>query len=374
MKYCKLCLQPDTRPNSNFINGLCPACNYHEQLPNVNWEARSRDLEDICRQIKNEPSSQYDCIIGVSGGKDSTRQALYVRDKLKLKPLLVCMSYPPEQLTERGAANISNLINLGFDVDIVSPSAPKWKELKREGFKKFVNSFRSTELALFTAVPKIAIQKKIKWIFWGENPALQVGDLKSMGKNGWDGNNVIAANTLSSGHQWMLENGHEKDLLNFYVYPTKMDFQKFKIQIVYLGWFLGNWSEVENGLYSITKGLTKRDHSVERTADLYGITALDEDFTPINQYIKYLKFGFGRITDYVNEDIRNGRITRKEGIRVIEKYDSAIDDEYVQKYCAYLNISQKFFEETLHSVVNKNLFKIEGKKIIPKFKVGYGIK
>lgn len=373
MIYCEKCLQPDTRPNSLFVNKKCPACNYHDQLFRVNWDARKKDLDEICIQIKSSKKGNYDCIIGVSGGKDSTRQALYVRDKLGLNPLLVCMSVPHEQLTERGAHNISNLINLGFDVDIVSPSAPKWKELKREGFVKFVNSFRSTELALFTAVPKIAIKKNIKWIFWGENPALQVGDLKSMGRNGWDGNNVISANTLSSGHQWMLDNGHTEKLLNFYTYPTREEFNENNLQIIYLGWFLGNWSEVENGMYSITRGLSKRTHTVDRTADLYGITALDEDFTPINQYIKYLKFGFGRITDYVNEDIRNARCSRNDGIKIIEKFDNVIDPKYVEDYCNYLEISFDFFYDTIHSIVNKDLFEIRGDEIIPKFKVGKGL-
>ena len=374
MIYCEKCLQPDTRPNTIFENNCCPACIYHNQIERVNWDARKLDLDQICSEIKKTSSGYYNCIIGVSGGKDSTRQSLYVRDKLGLNPLLVCLSMPHEQMSKRGADNISNLIELGFDVEMVSPSAPKWKELKREGFIKFVNSFRSTELTLFATVPKIAIQKNIKWIFWGENPALQVGDLKAMGRNGWDGNNVIAANTLSSGHQWMLDNGHLNELLNFYTYPSKKEFEQNNLQIVYLGWFLGNWSEVENGLYSVTKGLTTRTDPVNRTADLYGITALDEDFTPINQYIKYLKFGFGRITDYVNEDIRSGRCTREEGIKVVEQYDGAHDSYYIKSYCDYLQISIKFFNETIYPVINKKLFSINNGIITPEFRVGYGLK
>ena len=62
------------------------------------------------------PDQTFDCIIGVSGGKDSTRQALFIREKLKMRPLLVCCTYPPEQLTDLGAKNLSNLIKLGFDL------------------------------------------------------------------------------------------------------------------------------------------------------------------------------------------------------------------------------------------------------------------
>ena len=72
--------------------------------------------------------------LGVSGGKDSTRQALWVRDKLKLKPLLVCCSYPPEQLTILGAKNLSNLIELGFDLIVTSPAPKVGKNFYKAGF------------------------------------------------------------------------------------------------------------------------------------------------------------------------------------------------------------------------------------------------
>ena len=116
MKYCKRCLQPDTPPNSKFTpEGICPACDYFERLQFVDWQERYDILQDLLTLQKKKPRGKhrYDCIIGVSGGKDSSRQALWVRDKLGLNPLLACLSYPPEQVTERGTNNISNLIELG---------------------------------------------------------------------------------------------------------------------------------------------------------------------------------------------------------------------------------------------------------------------
>ena len=117
-----------------------------------------------------------------------------------------------------------------------------------------------------------------------------------------------------------------------------------------------------------------RSDPVEKTADLYGVTALDEDFTPINQYIKYVKYGFGRVTDYINEDLRNKRISRQQGIDIIEKYDSSIDKIYLKKYCNYLDLSVDDFGKLYLKNVNKNLFTIKNKKIIPKFQVGVGLK
>ena len=117
MKYCPNCLQPDTRPNTVFTpEGLCPAYNYWGLLAHVDWQERFEILKDVLAQYPRRPGQHWDCIIGVSGGKDSTRQALWARDKLGLNPLLACLTYPPQQVTERGVDNISQLIELGFDV------------------------------------------------------------------------------------------------------------------------------------------------------------------------------------------------------------------------------------------------------------------
>ena len=134
MKYCSRCLQPDTRPNTRFTgDGICPACDYFEKLQDVDWQERLDILEELLANRPGRPGQMYDCIIGVSGGKDSTRQALWARDKLGLRPLLACLSYPPEQVSERGVDNISNLIEHGFDVVISAPAPQVWRRLMRSG-------------------------------------------------------------------------------------------------------------------------------------------------------------------------------------------------------------------------------------------------
>ena len=89
---------------------------------------------------------------------------------------------------------------------------------------------------------------------------------------------------------------------------------------------------------------------------------------------KYYKYGFGRATDYANEEIRLGRMTRKEGIDLVEKYDSSCGDKYIESFCNYIRISKKQFWKQIHKSVNKKLFKIlPNKRIVPKFKVGFGL-
>ena len=378
MKYCNRCLQPDTRPNSKFNDhGICPACDYFESLQSVDWLERHDILQDLLAQHKKKRNRKrhFECIIGVSGGKDSTRQALWVRDKLGLKPLLACLSYPPEQITQRGTNNISNLIELGFDMVISAPAPGTWKRLMRASFDKFTNWARSTELALFSSVPQLAIHYDIPLILWGENPGLQLGDLKTLGRTGYDGNNLRYMNTLSGGSlDWIREVGFElKDLIP-YQYPTPDEFDRHQLQIVYLGWFLRDWALVNNGMYSAAAGLEIREDTVENTGDLHGVTALDEDWVTLNQMIKYYKFGFGRVTDYANEEIRLGRMSREQGIRLVEQYDDACAPGYIEAFSDYIGISVDAFWKQVHASVNRQLFDIHmDGRITRKFKVGAGL-
>lgn len=376
MKYCKKCIQPNTRPNTIFTDdGICPACNYFEKLEEVDWQERTEILLEIAKNFPKSNRHDFDCIIGVSGGKDSIRQAIYVRDKLRLNPLLVCLSYPPQQVTQRGADNISTLINLGFDC-VVSNLAPEtWRKLMRYSFDKFTNWSKSTELALFSSVPQLAIQYDIPLVLWGENPGLQLGDMKTLGKTGYDGNNLRNMNTLGGGGLEWIENIYEDlgDLIP-YRYPDKKEFDKARIQIVYLGWFLGDWSLVKNASYSCLDGLEIREDKVENTGDLYGVTALDDDWVTLNQMIKYYKYGFGRVTDYVNEGIRNGDMTREEGIKLVEKYDDSCSNDYIESFCDYIEITVEQFWRQVKQNVNLDLFTISSNgKISKKFKVGKGL-
>lgn len=376
MKYCKICIQPDTRPNSHFTaDGVCPACHYFQKTLTVDWQERYEILEDIVDQYRRRPGQYFDCIIGVSGGKDSTRQALYVRDKLGLRPLLACLSYPPQQVTQTGVDNISNLIELGFDTIVTAPGPETWRKLMRVSFDQFTNWCRSTELALFSSVPQLAIRYNIPLIFWGENPGLQLGDLKTLGRTGYDGNNLRFMNTLSGGGlNWMLEAGFSQESLFPYRYPDVDAFTDARLQIVYLGWFLGDWSLVNNASYSCANGLEKRGDSVANTGDLYGVTSLDEDWVTLNQMIKYFKYGFGRVTDYVNEEVRLARMSREHAIEMAEQYDGSCADEYIDSFCKYIDISVSQFWHHVHASINRKLFDTSATgHVHRRFKVGVGL-
>jgi N-acetyl sugar amidotransferase len=376
MKYCKKCLQTDTRPGIRFDElGICPACNYHESLKAVDWEERRKELDDIVAFGRANNHSGYDCIIGVSGGKDSTRQAFFVKDVLKMKPLLVCLSYPPEQVTQRGVDNVSNMISHGFDCITINPAPGIWRKLMHKGFFEFTNWCKSTELALFSSVPRLAIAYQIPLIWWGENAALQLGDLNVIGKSGSDGNNLRKMNTLGGGDiTWLLSEEIKKNQILQYCYPSEEDMERANLRITFLGYFWKDWSLIDNGNFSALRGLEIRNERPDEIGDPYGITSLDEDWVTFNQMIKYLKFGFGRITDYVNEDIRNGRMTREEAIDLCERYDGKCSPRYIESFCQYIGISVNEFWVQVDKSVNPLLFeKIGIGRYKKKFTVGIGL-
>tara|TARA_Y100001963_G_scaffold159251_1_gene262107 strand:+ start:5577 stop:6686 length:1110 start_codon:yes stop_codon:yes gene_type:complete len=363
------------RPNASFSDyGVCLACEYSQSENSKPGHVKLEMLKSKIRLIKAQQKSKgdYDCIVGVSGGKDSTRQAHWVRDRLGLRPLLVCCGYPPKQMTEVGADNLSNLISMGFDLVVATPAPRSSAKLSLESFETFGNVCKSTEMALFSTVPRLAIDLGVNMIFWGENPALQVGDSAVEGIDEFDGNQLRQLNTLTSGgNEWMDSVLSDKRLKDHYIYPSEIEFNKKKISILYLGPAWDDWENHENSTYAALQGLTLRPGDVDITGDISEASMLDEEFTNINMMLKYFKFGFGRTTDYVCERIRENKLSREEAIPLVEKFDGVCDDTIIQRYCEYVGISIAYFWEVTNRWVNRDIFHIvERGRPVPKFSVG----
>lgn len=375
MKYCRKCLTTDLRPNASFNQeGVCIACQYSSLTIPKSSRVKLDELINKIRltRKKTKRTPHFDCIVGVSGGKDSTRQAHWVRDRLGLNPLLVCAAYPPLQMSEIGAKNLSNLLTMGFDLITLTPAPQTSAELSLKSFELFGNVCKSTELALFSTVPRLAIDTGVNMIFWGENPALQVGDSAALGIDEYDGNNLRKINTLNEGGtNWIKLNIDKSYKSLHYHYPEEFLFEKKKISIFYLGAAWDDWSNKSNSTYAALNGLTLRPHEESITGDISNASMLDEEFTNINMMLKYYKFGFGRATDLVCEMIRDGSINREDGIDLVEQYDGICDDSIIEKYCNYVNISIDAFWEITKKWTNRRIFYTDSsQKPVRKFKVG----
>jgi N-acetyl sugar amidotransferase len=376
MRYCSRCLNVSTRPNIVFDDsGVCYPCRHYQSDHEIDWEERHKKLNEIIRFSKKHSRSGYDCIVGVSGGKDSTRQALHIKKHFKLKPLLVSMNYPPQQISQRGADNLSNLISLGFDCLNIGCSPVTWKEAMRHAFLSYGNWAKATEFALFASVPRVAVAYQIPLIWWGESAASQLGEMGVLGVHASDGNRLKYSNTLGGGSiDWLVAAGFEPRKILQYIYPSDEEMQRANLRIVFMDYFIKDFTSLANGNYSALRGLTIRKADPTTDPDFFGTSMLDEDFININMYIRYLKFGFGRTSDIVNLEIRAGRMTREHGIELVRRYDGNYDKSLVEKFAAYIDISMDDFWTTVDKYVNKKLFeKIGNREYRPKFKIGVGI-
>lgn len=360
MKRCKTCVETDTRPSAKFDeNGICLPCRSVSvgSIEKINWKQRDEQLKEIIAWAKSNSSLGYDCIIGVSGGKDSTRQALYARE-IGLNPLLVSCTYPPEQLTKRGAYNLANLISLGFDTFNVSPAPYTSKKLMKNCFETLGNLFNASELTLYASLPIAAIAYNIPLILLGENPALSFGT--DVGSQDFNGNNMRHMNTLQGGNpnRFKTDEMSDKDLY-WYRYPDDENMKKADLRIVYLGYFMPNFNDQTNAKIAIKHGLKIREGEDANPNNIGGeatYTALDDDFVIVNQMLKYLKFGFGKATQEVGVSIRSGLISREEGKKIVKAYDGKCHPKYIKQLANYLEISVDEFWKITDNFVNQELF------------------
>ena len=346
VKICAKCIQPNTRPGIYFSQeSICGACLWEEEKNKINWNERMKELKGIIEIAKNK-KADYDCVIGVSGGKDSTKQAITARDALGLKCLLV--NYQPENITDIGVENMENLKQNGFDVLSIRPNPKIMQKLVKYDFFNYLNPVKATEFSLYSSAYIIAEKFNIPLVIQGENPGLTVGtSLTGVGKDS-DALKAYQLQTLSKGFNEYLEiDGiSEKELFLFHYDVKKLIAQNTKG--IWLQYFLKEWTYRGNAEFSSKYGFKGRENFKPEDIGTYiGFGSLDSDLVHVNQMLKFIKFGFGFCMDHVCYDIRDGNLNRKEAIELVLKYDGKCADHYINDFCNYIEISQDVFWKTV---------------------------
>ena len=346
VKICAKCIQPNTRPGIYFSQeSICGACLWEEEKNEINWNERIKELKKIVEIAKNK-KADYDCVIGVSGGKDSTKQAITARDNLGLKCLLV--NYQPENITDIGVENMENLKQNGFDVLSIRPNPKIMQKLVKYDFFNYLNPVKATEFSLYSSAYIIAEKFNIPLVIQGENPGLTAGtSLTGVGKDS-DALKAYQLQTLSKGFNEYLEiDGiSEKDLFLFHYDVKKLIAQNTKG--IWLQYFLKEWAYRGNAEFSNKYGFKGRENFKPEDIGTYiGFGSLDSDLVHVNQMLKFIKFGFGFCMDHVCYDIRDGNLNRKEAIELVLKYDGKCADHYINDFCNYIEISQDLFWKTV---------------------------
>ena len=170
MTRCKTCLQPDTKPDLAFVDGECSACINYANRPEIDWNARKRELVNILSDSPRN-SSGYDCIVPSSGGKDSHAQVLTLLE-LGVRPLVVTAT--TDFLTPIGRANIDNLARYATTIE-VTPNRSVRARLNRLGLELVGDICWPEHASIFTVPFRVAKDMDIPLIFYGENPQQEYG-------------------------------------------------------------------------------------------------------------------------------------------------------------------------------------------------------
>lgn len=359
MRYCKLCVMPDTKPDLSFDSeGVCDACRSAQWKETFDWKQREKEFIQLVKEYKSKDGMYYDCILPVSGGKDSHYQ-VYMAKKYGLNPL--CVHFEPSMPTELGKKNLMNL-RTAFGVDVISwlKNPVIYRKLCIEGFKRVGDPEWPNHLGIFTVPVKMAVKFKIPLILWGENTQLEYGGPKKAREQ------VIFDKRYLFEYGGLLGNRLEdmacddipyKELRGLF-YPSEDELKKAHIRGVFLGYYF-KWDARPQTDFMIKHGFSTKGSAVEGTYTDY--ENLDCESSAIHDYMKYPKYGFGRTTDHACLDVRNGRITRQEAVALVNRYDGAFPWYGARKMMEYLGMDEKELISIMDSFTNKNIFKTDSK-------------
>ena len=355
MIFCNKCIMPTTRPEQVFENGICDACSSMEDKhKKIDWHDREKEFEEILKKYRGD-GSKYDCIIPVSGGKDSCYQAIAMRDKYKMNPL--CVTHTPCDLTEVGLQNLNFLRDQGFDLIQVSGNRKNYKELVRIGFFKLGDCCWPEHIGIFTAPVRVAVNYKIPLLIWGENSQFEYG-----GPATHKDNNFLDRNWLEqfqmSGHRLkdVISDGVNLNDIKTFLYPSDEEINNIGVTGLFLGYF-EKWDSKKNTDICCDLGWNRNpDGPIEGAYN--DIENLDCKWIGgLHDYMKYIKYGYGRATDQLCIEIRAGRLSRQEAIdKLRESSQGKVPWKYVPDFLNYLDITEKEFLNNLDKFTNKMIF------------------
>lgn len=354
MKYCTKCVMPSTRPGITFDeDGVCSACQSYENRKNVDYKARFKELETLCNKYRGmNGTNGYDCMIAVSGGKDSHYQTYIMKEVLHMNPLLVSVedNFP---MTAAGMHNIKN-ISEAFGCDIISmkPNIKAQKIIMKKTFEKYGKPTYFIDRYIYTYPLWMALKFNTPLLVYGENVSYEYG-----------GNGCVetysARNQISNGvgsgiaEEDLLGDGVTLKDLNFFNPPTVEDINK--LDPVYMSYFV-EWNSFKN--YEIAKhyGFHDLTHEWNRTHHVENMDQVDSRAYLVHPWFKYPKFGHASATDYAARMVRYGMITRDEAFELVKEHDHALDPLCVRDFCEFLGYTEKEFWDIIDKQYNRDLF------------------
>lgn len=354
LKYCIKCVTPTTRPGLSLDDaGVCSACRMATHKSKIDWVARKSELEGIFARFRSK-GHDYDCIVPVSGGKDSVYQTHMVKNVFGMNPL--CVTFRPLSRTRRGEENLQALRNLGVDHIDFAPNPNAINNITRTSFEKFGDCSLVDHLAIYNIVPNLAARFDTPLVIWGENPFMEYGgdDSKSTMSElngGFTRNHHILKGREAL--EWQSEGLTRKEL-NSLVPPDDATLEAMGYTPIFLGYYIP-WDARQNVEVAHRYGFRSRERGP--IMGLYDYADLDCMNIVIHHYFKWLKFGFNRVTDHASNEIRKGRLTRDEAIKLVRASDGMKPPcEYIAAFCRQIQITERHFWEIAEQYRNLEIW------------------
>lgn len=372
IRYCCRCVLPDTKPDL-FIDeeGICSACRNYEKRSLIDWDQRRSELVQILKRYKNQNGDHWDCIVPVSGGKDSTYQTIRMLE-LGMNPL--CVTGTTCDLSEIGRSNIENIKKLGVDYIEFTTNPVIRRKLNRIGLQQVGDISWPEHVSIFTIPVRAAVQFGVPLIIWGENPQHEYGGP------------AAASESSVLNRRWLEEFGgllglRVTDFIGLegieprhmipYIYPNDEDLKRVGVTGLYLGYFFP-WDSYANALVAQAYGFSTLSTTVEGSIVSY--ENIDNHQTGIHDYFKFLKFGFGRASDIASSHIRRGRISREEGMKLVRMHDGKFPWTYlgkpIEKILEKIDLELDEFIKICDRFTNRKLFLTDSRGALLKSKRG----
>jgi N-acetyl sugar amidotransferase len=361
IRYCRRCVMPQTKPDLMFDDqGVCSACRNFEARVDVNWDRRKEELTGILDRYRSKDGTSYDCIIPVSGGKDSTYQTIRMLE-LGMNPL--CVTATTDKLSEIGRHNIENVKRQGVDYVEVTTNPVVRRRINRMALTQVGDISWPEHVTIFTVPVRLAVQMRIPLIVWGENS-----------QNEYGGPAAAAEETVLD-RRWLEEFGgllglrvsdlvgqdgiEARDLIQ-YTYPTDAELEEVGVTGIFLGYFLP-WDGFGNALFAQAHGLETYSKPVE--GSLVNYENLDNVQTGIHDYFKFLKYGFGRASDLACMHVRRGRLTRDDAVKLVRMHDGKFPSTYLgyslDEVLEEIGMTLDEFHAVCDRFTNKKLFEVD---------------
>lgn len=357
MKYCKKCFMPDTRPGSIFNDeGVCQACRNYEKRETTDWKERKEELVRLCDKHRRQ-DDYYDCVIPVSGGKDSHFLVYVMKEQMGMNPLLITVGDPFTK-TEAGSSNFRNLGDtFGCDHILFNLSIDLFRRVTRIAFEDLGEPLRFVEAAIYTVPLKMAMKLGIPLVVFGENSAYEYG---TTDRESYSALEYILRIFRAIDIDFWLQRGVSKKEANAIIPPTKEELKAVRPEPIFMSYF-SPWSSMKHLGIAKRYGFGDLAHEWKREGCFEDFEQIDSVAYMVHLWLKYPKFGFQRASDIASRRVREGLLSLSEAKELIMEHDHKLDQRAMEDFIKFLGYTPRQFWDITERFWNPEIFeKVDG--------------